>query len=172
MDSPVKKRISPLTAPAAWLATGLGVTARSPAPGTIGALWGVPIWAAIAQLPWHSAQLAAVGLLIVLGAPLCDRAARELVDLGLAADAKDPQAITWDEFTTVPLVYAFAPEAGLSVVWLVVGFAWHRVFDITKPWPCRPLERLPDGAGVMADDAMAALYAGLAYAGCWRLFGT
>ena len=36
---------------------------------------------------------------------------------------------------------------------------FHRLFDITKLPPCRQLERLPDGLGVMADDWAAAAYA-------------
>jgi phosphatidylglycerophosphatase A len=40
-----------------------------------------------------------------------------------------------------------------------------RLFDIFKPWPVRQLERLPAGAGILADDLMAGLYAGLLTAG-------
>jgi len=155
---------TPWRTPAAWLATGLGVSVGVPAPGTVGAIWGVPLWLAIAQLPSHAGQLAAVAALILAGGPLCSRAARELVELGVAQNEKDPQAITWDEFTTVPLVYAFAPSACTCATWLIAGFALHRVFDITQPWPCRRLERLPRGWGVMADDVAAAAYAGVAFA--------
>ncbi len=34
-----------------------------------------------------------------------------------------------------------------------------RVFDITKPWPARQLERLPGGWGIMLDDVAAGVYA-------------
>jgi len=44
----------------------------------------------------------------------------------------------------------------------------HRLFDITKPPPARQLERLPEGWGVMADDVMAAIFAGFAL---WALAG-
>jgi phosphatidylglycerophosphatase A len=52
----------------------------------------------------------------------------------------------------------------------LAGFLLHRLFDITKPPPASQLEALPDGAGVMADDLMAAIYAcvtlyGIAWAG-------
>jgi len=36
------------------------------------------------------------------------------------------------------------------------------VMDIVKPYPARTLEKLPLGWGILADDLMAALYAGLA----------
>lgn len=174
MDSPEENQVpavrwlGPRQSVAAWLATGLGVSQGVPAPGTVGAIWGVPLWLAIAQIPSYPAQLATIAGLILLGGPLCTRAARDLHRHGLTPDTKDPQAITWDEFTTVPLVYAFAPSACTCVTWLLAGFALHRLFDITKPWPCKRLERLPDGWGVMADDVAAALYAGVSYALLWR----
>ncbi|QDT67952.1 Phosphatidylglycerophosphatase A [Planctomycetes bacterium MalM25] len=174
MDAPESKSVQPKgflgprQSVAAWLATGLGVSQGVPAPGTVGAIWGVPLWLALAQIPSYPAQLAVIAGLILVGGPLCTRAARDLHRHGLTADTKDPQAITWDEFTTVPLVYAFAPGACTCVSWLLAGFALHRLFDITKPWPCRRLERLPDGWGVMADDVAAACYAGLCYTLLWR----
>ena len=47
--------------------------------------------------------------------------------------------------------------------WLLLGaFALFRVFDIAKPWPVSWLERsLPGGWGVVADDLMAGVMAGL-----------
>ncbi|MEO0531636.1 MAG: phosphatidylglycerophosphatase A [Planctomycetota bacterium] len=165
------RTLTPRQSVAAWLATGLGVSVGVPAPGTVGAIWGVPIWLAIAWfVPNYSLQLATIATLIALGGPLCTRAAKDLVRLGFVDDTKDPQAITWDEFTTVPLVYAFAPNACTCASWLGIGFALHRLFDITKPWPCRRLEQLPEGWGVMADDLAAACYAGVAYALLWRLW--
>ena len=41
------------------------------------------------------------------------------------------------------------------------GFVLFRLFDVVKPYPANRLERLPGGVGVMADDAMAAIYANL-----------
>ena len=37
-----------------------------------------------------------------------------------------------------------------------------RLFDVIKPYPANRLEQLHGGIGVMADDAMAAVYANLA----------
>ena len=34
-----------------------------------------------------------------------------------------------------------------------------RLFDITKPFPARQLERLPEGWGIVFDDVAAGLYA-------------
>jgi phosphatidylglycerophosphatase A len=40
----------------------------------------------------------------------------------------------------------------------IVGFLVFRALDVFKPWPSGRLERLPGGLGIMADDAMAAVY--------------
>lgn len=147
MSQPPARRLTP----AVWLATGLGVGLVSPAPGTVGALWGLP-WAWLllySDSPWWWLTVPLGGL---LGVPLCTRAARDL------GGQKDPGAIVWDEIATVPLVFALVPgDAGLAT--LLVGFVLHRVFDISKPPPCRRLERWPEGWGVMADDVAAAGYA-------------
>jgi phosphatidylglycerophosphatase A len=34
-----------------------------------------------------------------------------------------------------------------------------RAFDITKPWPIRKLEALPEGTGIMLDDVAAGVLA-------------
>ena len=44
---------------------------------------------------------------------------------------------------------------------MLAGFLLFRVFDVVKPYPAQKLERLPAGLGMMADDAMAAVYANL-----------
>ena len=40
----------------------------------------------------------------------------------------------------------------------VLAFALFRIFDITKPWPVRNLERLHGGLGIVADDLLAGVY--------------
>ena len=44
----------------------------------------------------------------------------------------------------------------------LLGFLAFRATDVLKPYPANRLERLHGGVGVMADDAMAAIYANLA----------
>lgn len=99
------------------------------------------------MLPWVAAAL-----VVAIGIPICGRAA---IDLG----RKDPGPVVWDEFATVPLVFLFVPFAWPWIA--VIGFVLHRVFDIAKPWPCNRLETLPGGLGIVADDVVAAFYAGI-----------
>ena len=58
------------------------------------------------------------------------------------------------------LITLFMIPAGWGAA--VAGFLLFRVADVIKPWPANRLERLRGGVGVMADDAMAAIYANLA----------
>ena len=51
----------------------------------------------------------------------------------------------------------------------VAGFLLFRATDVIKPFPANRLERLPGGIGVMADDAMAAVYANLLLRGALAL---
>ncbi len=136
-----------------WLATGAGVGLVSPAPGTIGGLWGLPLAWIIGQSGPLSVQYAAVALIGLVSVAICSRAARVL------GGSKDPQAIVLDEIGALPIVYLGFAEKSVAV-WLV-GWALFRLFDITKPSPAREMEKLPRGWGIMADDWVAAGYAWL-----------
>jgi phosphatidylglycerophosphatase A len=39
------------------------------------------------------------------------------------------------------------------------GYFFFRLFDTLKPWPCKKLEELSAGWGILADDLVAGLYA-------------
>jgi phosphatidylglycerophosphatase A len=76
---------------------------------------------------------------------------------------KDPGEIILDEFVAIPIVYIGAETstfraAGTQWIWLwvFVGFALFRLFDITKPFGIRRLQYLPGGIGIVVDDLAAA----------------
>jgi phosphatidylglycerophosphatase A len=136
---------------AVWLATSFGAGLWAPAPGTAGAAIGCALAWGISCIPGYLWQIAVIVALNIAGVPLSTAAGRAL------GGKKDNQAIIWDEIASMPLVFLLTPLAGWKMG--LLGFALHRVFDITKPPPARQLERLPDGLGVMADDWVAAAYA-------------
>ena len=76
---------------------------------------------------------------------------------------KDPGKVVVDEVAG-QLVALIAVPAGLVTgipLSVLAAFILFRTFDIVKPYPAHRLEALPGGLGIMADDLIAGVYAGL-----------
>jgi phosphatidylglycerophosphatase A len=133
-------------------ATLYGVGRLPGAPGTYGALLGLPLAIGLRLAALDPAIEAAI-IVVLLGAAvlIAGRAARAL-------GRRDPPQIVLDEFASIPLAFFLVP---FGWWWYVVGFAVHRVLDVLKPPPIRQLERLRGGWGIVADDAAAAVVANL-----------
>jgi phosphatidylglycerophosphatase A len=67
----------------------------------------------------------------------------------------DPAPVVLDEVLGMLITLALIP---VNFPGAIVGFLLFRLFDVIKPWPANRMEALPGGLGVMADDAMAAVY--------------
>jgi phosphatidylglycerophosphatase A len=154
---PLETRDSLAGRAAMWLATGLGVGLVAPAPGTIGGLWGLALVDPIVRIAPLEAQIAVIGLLIILAANICTSAVREM------GVANDPGAIVLDEIVALPIV--FVGFSAVSWPLLAAGFLLFRLFDISKIGLADSAEKLPGGWGVVADDCVAALQACLALHG-------
>jgi phosphatidylglycerophosphatase A len=74
-------------------------------------------------------------------------------------DKKDPSVVVVDEVLGqwVTLLGATA----LRWKSFCAAFLLFRLFDIWKPWPVRNFEKLPEGAGIVADDLAAGIYGAL-----------
>jgi phosphatidylglycerophosphatase A len=132
-----------------WLATGFGFGMSPVMPGTVGTLWGIPLFFSISGFSL-SVQILLCLVFTLLAVPLCAKAE------ALIGKGKDPGCIVADEYLTLPIVYLGLP----LTPWVVLaGFVFHRIFDITKPPPIRQLQRIKGGAGIVIDDFMAALLA-------------
>ena len=141
--------------PIVLAATGLGAGASPWAPGTVGTLWGLPITWYLASAPIGIRYLL-VASLCLIGVWVCGTAARIL-------DQKDPGAVVWDEFVTLPIVFfSVSTDLWRNPGVLIAGFLLHRVFDISKLWPVKLAERAPGGWGIMLDDVVAAIYGAIA----------
>ncbi len=121
------------------------------APGTIGSAAGLLVYALVW---WAQSPVLEAGLIVGLFAIG--------VWAGTVAErffgGIDPGPIVLDEVVGMLITLAFIP-VGLSGA--IAGFVLFRVFDVIKPFPAGRFERLHGGLGVMADDAMAAVYANL-----------
>ena len=149
------------TPPSVWrnpihfLAFGFGSGAAPKAPGTAGTVVAVVLYLPLAHLP-----ALYYGLFLLLafgfGVWLCGRTA---ADIGI----HDHGGIVWDEFVGYWLTMYFAPPGWL---WILVGFALFRLFDIAKPWPIKPVDaRVGGGIGIMLDDVLAGIMAALCIQG-------
>lgn len=78
-------------------------------------------------------------------------------------DKPDPQQVVADEVAGQALAMLIISLGGPCNICstAVLGFVLFRLFDITKPWPCKRLERFVGGWGILMDDLMAGLYAGV-----------
>ncbi len=147
------ERARVLRDPRLLAAFGFGSGLAPKAPGTVGTLAAIPPYLLLALLPLP-AYLAVLLAATLAGAWLCGEAARLL-------GVHDHGGIVWDEFVGFWLTMAFAP-AGAGWGWIAVGFALFRLFDVWKPWPIRICDaRVPGGWGIMLDDLLAGIYAGL-----------
>lgn len=127
------------------------------APGTVGSAVGLVVYAVLrATLPGIGFEAAAIAAVFGAGTWAATAAERHF-------GKKDPGPVVIDEVLGMLVTLAFL---GVGLSGAIVGFFLFRVFDIIKPYPAGKLEDLPRGLGVMADDAMAGLYAHVALRAC------
>jgi phosphatidylglycerophosphatase A len=126
------------------------------------------------------AQIVLAVSIAILGVISADRAGKYWME-------KDPQRVVIDEVSGQHLTLLFgcalpiwsrrwslgdsyfpfgqiSTQTALNWKYLLLGFILFRVFDIWKPFPARQAESLPGGWGIMADDWLAGVYAGI---GLW-----
>jgi phosphatidylglycerophosphatase A len=122
------------------------------APGTVGSAAGLVVYLLVW---WAQSPIVEVALIAVLfAAGVWAGTTSERYFGGI-----DPGPIVLDEVVGMLITLAFIP-VGISGA--LIGFLLFRLFDVVKPFPAGRFEKLHGGLGVMADDAMAAVYANLA----------
>ncbi len=142
--------------PWAWaIATFFGAGLGRPGPGTWGSVAALLLWAAFAfglhpsSTTLLVALVAGIILSIVLGVPAASIAARE-------SGRHDPGFVVIDEVAGQWIALLGSPPDWRHGL---ISLLLFRLFDITKPFPARQLERLPEGWGIVFDDLAAGLYA-------------
>lgn len=108
-------------------------------------------------ISWFNPSFLVASVIVFFAAiPFVNKAMRD-------CGTEDPGWIVIDEVAGQWLALAFVPTAFIvENVWVVlVAFALFRLFDITKPLGIHRFEKFPEGWGVMADDMLGGLYAGL-----------
>ena len=136
------------------IGTFFGLGRMKPGPGTWGSAGAAVSWWLLANyvFPAHLLMPAAIGyaaLATLVGIPAATAVAR-------ASGKKDPQHVVIDEVAGQMITLIAAPINWKATL---AGLILFRAFDITKPWPIRKLELLPEGTGIVVDDLGAGLYA-------------
>lgn len=129
---------------AVWFGCGLSPVA----PGTVGSIGALPVYFAVRGGGPFAVAAAALFVTLV-GVWASDVTAKR-------SRVKDPQLIVVDEAAGTLIALAAAPG---SLAGIAVAVALFRLFDITKPFPARRMERLPGGWGIVLDDVVAGLQA-------------
>jgi phosphatidylglycerophosphatase A len=149
--------------PAHFIALGFGAGLAPFMPGTFGTLVALPIAWALRAFANDVVWLLAIAVLTVTGIWAAQVTGRHL-------GASDHGAIVVDEIAAFLLILFFA---GGGVIAQALAFVVFRIFDIVKPPPIRQVDAaLKNGAGVMADDFVAAGYTLLVLAIVQRAFAT
>jgi phosphatidylglycerophosphatase A len=136
------------------LATWFGCGYFPWGPGTVGSIAAVAIAAALHAYAGMG-RWRLLSLILLLAVPAVwasTKAARAL-------HTEDPGQVVIDEVLGQWVTLLGA--AAFNWKSLLLGLAMFRLFDIWKPWPVRKFEKLPDGAGIVADDLAAGVYGAL-----------
>ena len=161
LNPPISAR-SPVDYLALAIAT-FGVGLLPLAPGTWGSAVGVGIYLTLRLLvldkghfPFLAAELITIVCITFAGIWAASQTER-------LSGRKDPGKVVVDE--VAGQLIALVPVTLVSIwswpVLVIVSFILFRFFDIVKPYPARRLEGLHGGLGIMCDDLIAGLYAGL-----------
>jgi phosphatidylglycerophosphatase A len=126
------------------------------APGTAGSLAALALFAFIKWVGLPAIELSAIVVVFAIGIWAAH-------GTEAALGRKDPGVVVIDEVLGMLITLALLP---LSLLGIALGFLLFRVLDVFKPYPAAQLEHLHGGLGIMADDAVAGLYAHLALRAC------
>ena len=127
---------------------GAGLVPR--APGTCGALAGLPLVLITRCFsPLYEALFLFAFVLLAIWSS--ERSYRLL-------GREDPSEVVIDEVAGYLLALFLLPSSWLTVS---LGFLLFRIFDIWKPFPIKKIEVVKGGPGIVLDDLAAGLYANL-----------
>jgi undecaprenyl-diphosphatase len=143
------------------------------APGTWGSLPAVIIFALVCHHAGTPVSiLIAMCATIIFGSVVCVKFSPSVIrQTGL----KDPGEIVADETAGQAVTFLAAVFFNLETfdnahifMTALLGFLLFRIFDISKPWPVRKLEKFPAGWGILLDDLLAGVFAAIGLLLCYR----
>ncbi|MFH1489846.1 MAG: phosphatidylglycerophosphatase A, partial [Pseudomonadota bacterium] len=123
---------------------GAGLLPR--APGTFGTLFAVPL---VFVMNFFGAFYGGLFLILLICTAVGASGRAELL-----MGEHDPPRVVVDEAAGFWVAMYLLP---LSWATLLSGFIFFRLFDITKPFPIKRLEKIGGGPGIVLDDLMAGI---------------
>ena len=133
-----------------WLPTCFRIGYLPLAPGTWGSASAVIAWRLLPEMDLFRLSLIVIVIFLV-GVNASSIVSNKERD-------SDPSKVVIDEWVGMWIALLMIPN---EWVWLGIAFLLFRVFDIIKVYPANRFERLPGGWGIMMDDVVAGLYAGV-----------
>ncbi len=133
------------------------------ATGTWGSLFPAVVYMAAGILWDANAATVSMAVLIIAGSVVTVVCSPKIIGL---VGSKDPGQIVSDEVAgqalTFLLAQIFVPAGGFCIT-SAACFGLFRLYDIVKPFPCKRLEKLSAGWGILADDLAAGLWAAIVW---------
>jgi len=126
------------------------------ASGTFGSLFSLCLWLLIVN------NILFFKILIILIFLITGIIASEIISK--KNNDKDPSYIIIDELIGMWITLLLIPYEFNSYL---LGFLFFRIFDIIKLYPANIFDRMNSGVGIMFDDIIAGLYAGIAVQIIW-----
>lgn len=146
-----------------WFGTGLAVKA----PGTFGSTGTIPLVMFAAYFGGLWGILIAAVVLFFAGVYVVHETIKD-------SEEKDPSEIVIDEVVGMLVSFSFVTTYlyhNMHHWWIyLAGFALFRFFDIVKLGPVKYFDKMHNAWGVMLDDVVAGLFAGVClYGMCYYL---
>jgi|TARA_B100001964_G_scaffold152479_1_gene167862 phosphatidylglycerophosphatase A len=139
--------------PSLFLVTGFGIGLLPIAPGTFGSMLGIILFLILVYLNLPIFWISLIILIFCFFSYLAIRSTLETIK------RSDPGEIVIDEVLGMMFVMMTIPP---DPKWIFLAFILFRIFDILMPWPINRVDsQLKNALGVMLDDFIAALYAGI-----------
>ena len=135
----------------------LGPVGMLPAPGTAGSFAALIMAALITNQTGMYGLIIAIALVTVLAFPAIDAHYKKTGIKDAGPVVIDEVIGQWLPLLLIPPFTMTAP----SVIAYGSAFLLFRLFDITKPGPIRKAEAMAGSAGVIADDVLAGIAAGI-----------
>lgn len=130
------------------------------APGTWGSLSALAVFLVVRFIwPIEIFSVILLVIMMVISSVFCLLFAGEAEK---TQDKKDPPWIVIDEFAGQSVALLSAAVTSSKVLIAAIGtFVLFRIFDILKPPPVREVQYLKGGLGILADDLVAGVMAGV-----------